>query len=161
MSNDIDPRLTDIIEANFGDGMFAQLLKPVLSRIHPCGVEEVRSTTQKERRIIDTLEPIMNQHRLVVNEEVAISDYKTNREHPSKQLFWQMTHITRERGSLNKDDRIDALSLAVGYWIEAMARDVDKAADDARQELIDEEIRRLEESWTGISRPKPSWIHRY
>ncbi len=148
-------------EANFGDGMFAQLLRPILARVHPCDIEETHSTTQKERRIIDTLEPVMNQHRLIVNEEVALNDYQMNRDRPEKQLFWQMTRITRERGCLGKDDRIDALASAVAYWVEAMGRDAVKATEDARQELIDEEIRRLEESWTGISRPKPSWIHRY
>ena len=147
-------------EANFGDGMFTQLLKPVLAKIHPCAIEEVHSTIQKERRIIDTLEPVLNQHRLVISEDVAINDYKANRDHPEKQLFWQLTRITRERGCLGKDDRIDALAGAVGHWVEAMARDADKAAEDARLDLLEEEIRRLEESWGGISRSKPSWIHR-
>jgi len=149
-----------IVESNFGDGMFAQLLKPVLARIHPCGVEEVRSTIQKERRIIDTLEPVMNQHRLVVNEEVAIADHKANREQPSKQLFWQIAHITRERGSLNMDDRIDALALAVGHWVEAMARDVDKAADDAREEILEEEARRLDDWSLRGNFNSHNWIHR-
>ena len=53
-----------VIESNFGDGMATQLLKPVLADIHPCNVEEVRHSIQKEKRIIDTLEPIMNTHRL-------------------------------------------------------------------------------------------------
>ena len=43
-----------IVESNFGDGMYVELLKPVLTRMYPCGIEEVRSTTQKEARIIDT-----------------------------------------------------------------------------------------------------------
>ena len=30
-----------VIESNFGDGMATQLLKPVMSRIHPCEMEEV------------------------------------------------------------------------------------------------------------------------
>lgn len=148
-----------LVEANFGDGMFAQLLRPILSRAHPCGIEERHSTTQKERRIIDTLEPVMNQHRLIVNEEVAVSDYRANREHPSKQLFWQMTHITRERKSLVKDDHIDAVASGVAFWVEAMARDTDRAAEDARQDLIDEEIRRLEEAWGFGGRQNPSWIY--
>lgn len=149
-----------IVESNFGDGMFSQLLRPVLAKAHPCAVEEVRSNTQKERRIIDTLEPVMNQHRLVVNEELALSDYQQSREHPERQLFWQMTRITRERGCLGMDDRIDALALAVGYWVEAMARDTEKAAEDARLDLLEEEIRRMEEGWGyGSSQRSPSWIH--
>ena len=38
-----------VIESNFGDGMATQLLKPVMSRIHPCEIEEVRHSIQKRR----------------------------------------------------------------------------------------------------------------
>ena len=44
-----------VVEANFGDGMFTELLKPVLAKIHPCQVEEVKHSRQKEARIIDGL----------------------------------------------------------------------------------------------------------
>lgn len=149
-----------VIEANFGDGMFSQLLKPILGRIHPCAVSEVRSVIQKEKRIIDTLEPILNQHRLVVNEEVAINDYRGRHDKVDTQLFWQLTRITKERGCLGKDDRLDALSLAVAHWVEAMARDTDKAAQDAREELLEADIRRIEEQWEGTSGVgQDSWIH--
>ena len=139
--------------------MFSQLLRPVLSKVHPCGVEEVRSTTQKERRIIDTLEPVLNQHRLVVNEELAISDYQMNREHPERQLFWQLTRLTRERGCLGKDDRIDALALAVAHWLDVMARDTERAAGEAHLELLELELRDEEYFWTGEDRGEDSWIH--
>ena len=44
-----------VIESNFGDGMATALLKPVMAKIHPCEIEEVRHNIQKEKRIIDTL----------------------------------------------------------------------------------------------------------
>jgi hypothetical protein len=34
-----------------------------------------------------------------------------------------MTRLTRDRGALQHDDRLDALAIAVGYWVESMARD--------------------------------------
>ena len=37
-----------IIESNFGDGMFNQLLVPIISKIHPVTMSEVRHNTQKE-----------------------------------------------------------------------------------------------------------------
>lgn len=148
-----------VVEANFGDGMFSKLLQPILTRVHPCAIEEVWSTVQKERRIIDTLEPIMNQHRLVINEEVAVNDYQDNREHPQKQLFWQMTRLTKERGCLGKDDRIDTLAIACGHWLDAMARDTERAAEDARLELLEAEDDDLLNSWTGGSQEADSWIH--
>ena len=52
-----------IVESNFGDGMFNQLFMPVLNKVHPVTMSEVRHNKQKERRIIDVLEPVMNQHR--------------------------------------------------------------------------------------------------
>ena len=61
-----------VIESNFGDGMFLQLLKPVLNKTHPCATSEVNNRTQKEQRIIDTLEPVMMQHRLIINTSVSI-----------------------------------------------------------------------------------------
>lgn len=94
----------------------------------------------------------MNQHRLIISEDVAVNDYRSTRKH-EHQLFWQMTRVTLERGCLAKDDRLDALAMAVGYWVEAMARDVNKAAEDTLQEYLDREFRRWEEDVLGgISR---------
>ena len=47
--------------------MFSSLLQPVLNAIYPCSIEEIRNSKQKELRIIDTLEPLLNQHRLVID----------------------------------------------------------------------------------------------
>lgn len=58
-----------------GDGMFTALLQPVMARVHPLSIEEVRVSQQKERRIVDTLAPLVQQHRLVVNRELIRRDY--------------------------------------------------------------------------------------
>jgi hypothetical protein len=134
-----------IVEANFGDGMFSQLLKPVLGKIYPCTIEEVKHSVQKERRIIDTLEPVLNQHRLVVDAKVIDADYKSTASLASEikaqyQLFYQLSRLTRDRGSLSRDDRLDALSMAVGYWVEQMARDVDMAVKEAYAEKLEKEL---------------------
>jgi hypothetical protein len=128
-----------VIEDNFGDGMFTELFKPVLNRIYSCGVEGLRSVGQKERRIIDTLEPVMNQHRLVVDEKVIRLDFREDGDH-RKSLFYQLTRLTRDRGSLAHDDRVEALSIAVAYWAESMARDTERAALDAQQGLLDKQL---------------------
>lgn len=130
-----------VIESNFGDGMFAQLLRPVLSRIYPCTIEEVRSVGQKELRIIDTLEPVLSSHRLVVDPKVIEEDYRTSKEDPKYGLFYQLTRLTRDRQSLAKDDRLDALALAVGYWVEAMSRDQDKAIESLKDRQIKETLK--------------------
>ena len=122
-----------IVEANFGDGMFTELLKPYLARIYPCAIEEVKHSTQKEKRIIDTLEPVLSGHRLVIDPRVIQKDYESVQDYPldkrqSYMLLYQLTRLTRDRGALLHDDRLDALSMAVAYWVEAMARDQDAAS---------------------------------
>lgn len=129
-----------VVESNFGDGMFTSLLKPVLKQHYPCTVEEVRHNTQKERRIIDTLEPVMNRHKLVFDVSVVREDIKTTQEDILYSLFYQMTRLTRERGAIKHDDRLDALSIAVNYWVEAMARDSEEAVKDFHNEMLDKEL---------------------
>jgi hypothetical protein len=139
-----------IVEANFGDGMFTQLLKPVFTRVHPVTIEEVKHSTQKERRICDTLEPVLNQHRLIVDAAVIKRDFEGT--DPHRQLFYQMTRVSRERGALVNDDRLDALSIAVSYWVEHMARDNDKAAEEHRQELLEASLRDFAGTVFGITK---------
>jgi len=152
-----------IVEGNFGDGMFITLLKPVLARIYPCHVEESeRSNTQKERRIIDTLEPVMSGHRLVINRALIQKDYESVLALPPEEafayrLFYQMTRITKERGCLRHDDRLDALALAVGYWQKALGRDVDDAVRDARQRALDEELRKFTQHVFGHRPRRRNW----
>lgn len=155
-----------IIEPNFGDGMFNKLLAPHMTRIYPCKISETeRSRGQKEQRIVDTLEPVMNQHRLVVDKALIDRDYNSTRElTPEHQniyrLFFQLTRITRDRGALKKDDRIDALALAVHYWTERMAQDTEKAAEQARAEALEAELRLFMQHVVGGSPQGPSLVHR-
>ena len=44
-----------------------------------------------------------------------------------------MTRITKERGALAEYDRLDVLAMAVAYWVEQMARDVDMAIADEKE----------------------------
>jgi Holliday junction resolvasome RuvABC endonuclease subunit len=135
-----------IIESNFGDGMFASLLKPILTKIYPVSInpDEVRHNTQKEMRIIDSLEVIMNSHRLVVDKSLVIKDGRG--ENKNHQLFYQMTRLTRQRGALLHDDAIDALAIACKYWTEALERDSDTALDDYKEEWRENELRKFMES---------------
>ena len=138
-----------IIEGNFGDGMFTKLISPFFTREHPCMIEEVKHSKQKEARIIDTLEPVMNQHKLVVDRNVIIWDYESTKDLPPEkalkyQLMYQMSRITRDRGALSHDDRLDCLSMAVGYWVEQMGQDADRRMDQRKDELLREELKAWE-----------------
>lgn len=134
-----------LIESNFGDGMFTELFKPYIQRIYPVSIEEVRHSKQKELRIIDTLEPVMNQHRLIIDPKVIQQDYDSVQMHPPEKaqrymLTYQMTRITKDRGALAHDDRLDVLAMAVQYWVEQMAADADMAISERRQELLENEL---------------------
>jgi len=125
-----------LVESNLGLGMFSELLKRYLGTIYPCSIEEVRHTKQKEVRIIDTLEPVLNQHRLMVDTDVITQDLATTECYPTEtrsqyQLFFQLTRITKEKNSIRHDDRLDALAMAVQYFTESMAQ-TEKKAMDAR-----------------------------
>lgn len=143
-----------IVEDNFGDGMYIELLKPVLRRIHNCAVEGVRHSTQKERRIIDTLEPVMSRHKLVFDLSIIKDDYDTAQKYDievrlAKTLIYQMTRINYDRGALKHDDRLDALAIAVAHWTEKMARDQDETIKADRDEAWDREIDRFMENALG------------
>lgn len=146
-----------IIEANFGDGMYTQLIKPVLGQIYPCSVEEVKHSTQKEARIIDTLEPVLSTHRLIVDQRLIQTDFDSAKD-VKYSLFYQMTRITRDRGALVHDDRLDAMAMAVGYWVEHMSRDNNKAADQIKSEALDRELKNFMAHALGQPSKQTTWM---
>jgi hypothetical protein len=145
-----------IVEANFGDGMYTKLLTPIMSKHHRCMIEEVKHSTQKEMRIIDTLEPVMSNHRLVVDQRVIEADYESAKD-LKYSLFYQLTRITKDRGALIHDDRLDALAMAVGYWVEHMSRDQDKAVQSIKDKAIGKELKDFMKSALGRKPKDPSW----
>tara|TARA_Y100001973_G_scaffold99523_1_gene158874 strand:- start:898 stop:2562 length:1665 start_codon:yes stop_codon:yes gene_type:complete len=154
-----------IIESNFGDGMFTALFQPVLAKIHKVTINEVRHSVQKEKRILDVLEPVMNRHKLIVDESVIQSDYNSTQHLPADkslkyQLFYQMTRLTRDKGSLAHDDRLDVLAIAVNYWTEQMSRDVDEAVDYHKNERLRRDLERFTEHVLGHQGDRGnSWIN--
>lgn len=138
---------TILIEENFGQGMFEKLLQPHLMKAgYPCVIEPVRSSRQKELRIIDTLEPLMNQHRLVVAEDVIRDDDTlvqgyTPEKATQYRLFHQMSRITRDKGALAHDDRLDAVAGAVSHWVEVLAQDQAKAASKTKDKIMEKELK--------------------
>ena len=124
------------IEANFGDGMYTQLFKPVLNEQYNCLVEEIKHHKQKEHRILDTLEILMSQHRIIFNYEEIIRDYEDYKEHPQRQLFYQMTRLSRDKGSLQHDDRVDVLAMGVAYWKEQVEANREREYVQRREEAV-------------------------
>ena len=134
-----------LLEDQFGQGMLQSLLQPYLRNIYPCTIEPVRSNMQKERRIINALEPVLNQHRLIINRSVVEKDSQPREDDPIEtalayQLFHQMTHLTVDKNCLQHDDRLDALAGAIEYWNESLAIDENRAIKEREAELWDLEL---------------------
>ena len=130
------------VESNFGDGMFKELLKPYLQKVYPVSIDEIRQSQQKEKRIIDTLEPVMAEHRLVIDPKVIEQDHVDTEQDHFYSLFHQMTRITAERGALRHDDRLDVLAMAVACWVEQMAQDATKIHAQKKADELDAFIKK-------------------
>ena len=141
--NDID------VEKNFGFGAFASSWRPILLRTYKeagkdnCPrIEDVWESGQKELRMIDTLEPIMARHRLIIHEDILSYDVDSTNKYPfdqrdSYKLFHQLTKVTRERGALIHDDRLDAVAGSARKWVERLAVDEKRRIE---QKATDENI---------------------
>ena len=114
-----------LCEDTFGDGMFRQLMEPYVRRRYPCEIEGYKRFTQKEVRILDVLRPALAQHRVVFDTAVVRQDLA----HPenTKRGFYQLTHITSQRGALKHDDRVEVLAEAVKAWADVLNADAHSA----------------------------------
>lgn len=154
------------VEANYGDGMFNSLFAPVLNEIYPCRLEEYKVTGQKEVRIIDKLEPVMNQHRLVMDKKLVeeqLSNIPIEAAGERARVyngFYQLAHLTKDRGCLRQDDRVDVLAEAVGYFTQSVSRDTEKAEDRHRQRLLDRELEKHQRACKAMRGrgSRPSYI---
>lgn len=136
------------VEKNFGNGIFAAVLREKLqAKRYTVEIEDVWESGQKELRIIDVLEPVINSNRLIINTELVREDWMQCQHYPvadraSYSLFYQLSRITREKGALLHDDRLDALAGAVRIWAEHLHKDVHvavKAAAEQRYRTMKED----------------------
>ena len=124
-----------VIETNFGDGIVSELFKKHLQQTKQAiDIEEVRANVRKEDRIIDSLEPVINQHRLICNRSVIEWDYKSNPDAAPEErllymLFYQMSRMCREKGAVKHDDRLDCLAQGVQYFTDALSISAQEAVN--------------------------------
>lgn len=154
------------IEDNYGDGMFTALFRPVLAKAwaqwnstRPASehggttIEEVKSGKQgKEKRILSVMEPVTQQHRLVVSTRLVEDDWASihgelddvgadTAHHYS--LFYQYTHLSAEPECLAHEDRLEALSGVVAHYAPILGIDPSGAAERSREERYEEELEKL------------------
>ncbi|MDU9399314.1 phage terminase large subunit [Pseudomonas sp. zfem003] len=141
-----------VIEGNFGDGMYLKLFSPVMTKVHRCAITEVKSKGQKELRIADVLEPVLGSHKLVVQEAVIEEEYRSACNSDGNFDirycgFYQLTRLTRDRGSLAHDDRLDALAIGVQFFVESMEKNSEEGASELLQEFLEHH---MESELTGF-----------
>lgn len=138
-------------EDNFGAGTFRQIMEPIILKkfendAHACGIEGVWETGQKELRIIDILEPIISGNKLVVDKSLIGRDWAQCERYgiedrPTYSFFFQLARLTRDRGSLAHDDRLDAVAGSCRHWNDLLSADKDKEAAKATQERYNKMMR--------------------
>jgi len=141
-----------LVETNFGGlEVYSQLLKPFLVKAGAqCRIEPIRSNQRKELRIIDTLAPVMQTHRMVVDRRVVEADADVLKSaaddrSASYSLFYQLTRLTHDRGSLLHDDRLDAWAMCVQWFQEQAAQDQRSRQSARHTELLEAHFA----DWTG------------
>lgn len=140
--------VNDIVcEENYGGGMFTQLLKPhVLNVCKARFIEQEDinwSKGQKELRIMDTMEPLLQSHRLVVDRRVIEDDLTVQADTERYSFVYQLTRMSRLKGALANEDRLEAVAMACSYWVERLDRDKDKMHDKHKEELRLKELRKF------------------
>jgi hypothetical protein len=132
-----------VIETNFGDGIVSELFRKHLQQTKQfIDVEEVRANVRKEDRIIDSLEPVLNQHKLICDRSVIEWDYKSNPDEAPElrlmyMLFYQMSRMCREKGAVKHDDRLDCLAQGVKYFTDALSISAQEAVNTRKREEWD------------------------
>ncbi len=150
---------TLLIESNFGDGIVAELFKKHLQNTKQAiYIEETRANVRKEDRIIDSLEPVLNQHRLICNRSVIDWDYTSNKDTAPEQrllymLFYQMSRMCREKFAVKHDDRLDCLAQGVKYFTDALSISADRQIAQRRLDEFNSLIQ------DALDRPQASANH--
>ena len=158
---------TIFVEPNYGGGTFASLLKSHM-KTHGfnCSVADSEwARGNKSKRILATLTPVFQGHRLVVRRQLIQEDYDSVAHLPEDQghayrLWYQVTHCSGVDKDLRHDDRLESVAIAVAEMSKVLGdRAVDaKARRDARamDELLEDAIKaaRLGPRWREIEKKR-------
>ena len=138
---------TLVVETNFGDGIVSELFKKHIQQTKQrIFIDEVRATVRKEDRIIDALEPVLNQHRLIVDRGVIEWDYSSNKDSPPESrllymLFYQMSRMCRMKYAVKHDDRLDCLAQGVQYFTDSLSISAQAQINLRKQEEWEDQLK--------------------
>ncbi len=150
-----------VIEKNYGGGMFGELLRPALFNAgHPCTIEEeVAGGVQKEVRIIDTLQPVVTDHRLWIAADVLRRDFPVSYDTVEQgkrryyRLSYQLTRITKTKGCIAHDDRLDMLATGVAKFVGVLRRQLEDAQRMSKEAWLLKQQEELIETLRRAGRP--------
>ncbi len=140
-----NPDVLDI-EKNFGFGSFKQVFVPYLNAIGwKGGIIETFEKSNKERRMCDTLEPIMGRGSLIIDESVVLDDWDQTARYPMDKrqgycFFQQMAKVTRDPKCLVHDDKLDSVTGTVGYWTQQLDQSAAVREKQARDAVMAEKM---------------------
>lgn len=146
-----------IVEKNYGNGAYAEALRGAcISAEVQVGIEEVWSAGQKEQRIIDNLEPPLGAHKVLLDQRVIEHDVQSTEKYPlekrtSYQFLFQAAKMTRDRGSLLHDDRLEAVAQGVAHLMQYVSKNADRAIMEKKKKKLQDFMRD----------PFGVWRHRY
>lgn len=134
------------VEKNFGNGMYGKHLARIMGQM---GIKafldpDVIAKGQKEVRILQTLEPAMGSHKIILDTKVA----------KDQTLMSQITKLTKDRGALIHDDRVDAMEICISGFTESMIIDTDKIIEQNKNQEFYDEIKGY--MATTNQKPKPT-----
>ena len=127
------------VESNFGGGSITEMIRRrCMNANYNCLIEDKRNNLQKEMRIIDTLEPLLNQHRIIIDRACLEKDFDKQQAYS---FTYQLTHITKTRNCLQHDDILDATELAVSSMTDYLARgeemSIERHQEDKAKKIAD------------------------
>lgn len=139
------------IEKNYGGGMFGELLRPHLMAAGcVCTIiEETAGQVQKEVRIVDTLQALVTGHRLVIAADVFRKDFQVDypeveqAKRRNYRLSYQITRLTKKKGCLAHDDRIDMVATGAASFLGTLKRILEDAARESRDLYLQQEAEKL------------------
>jgi len=129
------------VEANQGVGMARLLMLQHMETLHRHDIAftDYYSAGQKERRIIDTVGPLLRRHKLVFHTRALEDDAEYAARHSrdirnSMSVVYQMSSITYDRDCLVHDDRIDGVAKLCAELKSLLAVDDQVESDKRKQE---------------------------
>jgi len=127
------------IEENYGKGALSSTWQPSLLKKVSTTIEDEWVSGQKELRIIDVLEPIIGAGKFIVDEKLLQGDWESTNHYPvqhrpSYSVWYQLSRITRDKGSLIHDDRLDAVAGSAKHWLDGLRVDDERARVAAQRE---------------------------